>query len=569
MSSDLVEIVSEANDDESMDTEDDEPNNNDGDVPNVDTINTTTTASSKKKARDDANWPAELNTFTFEDKDCIICTSENNKKGKSDEAVSNIRSVATSISYTPPESDTVFNFELNKLTCANLRRFAAQIGCMNTYNKSKYITRYYIAQRKEKGTKNPDSEIGNINGDENTKNYVRVINTIFHPDFFPVFCTLNDRKDRDSFETGAGANNLSFWVSVSNFCNDWTNIDIQDFLRFDKLEFVNYEFYLKKAIENKHSPICCDQQTATSCRIMIEGLIKIRSSIIANMKQSGTNDSDPWKYTWVSIKKHSLTKTVSRFSAYYFFMCCTEHHNLLDSVLSRTLDEHLKSNSNEPIGSPLLKKRKQQQTNTKGSLIVQEGLLEEVKVLNNAFQNYFSKAEQIDKIKIVADKKKASIKELAILKKDLKDAYADYYRVTNYFTGNNPMLESNPQFNFLQKRLIEIQQEIQSCNNAINNHIVSNSEISIDTNSEVTPLRSITTNRIINNVNVYTPLISTGPTSTVATSSTSVATSVATSTPSTVNVSRVLNGKHKDDYDDADSINEYEPDDCLLNNLLN
>ena len=89
-----------------------------------------------------------------------------------------------------------------------------------------------------------------------------------------------------------------------------------------------------------------------------------------------------------------------------------EHHNSLENCLDRDLEDNIGSNSNEEIGSPV-KKRAKQNNNKNAILQVQAGLLDEVKVIRCVFQNYFIKNDAQD------------------MKVELKDKYAEYYRIND------------------------------------------------------------------------------------------------------------------------------------------
>jgi hypothetical protein len=203
-----------------------------------------------------------------------------------------------------------------------------------------------MAQKKTMSTNyNINDATSTHNATSNTKNYIRVINACFHPDNFEPFLKINDHKDRNDFEVGNGAKNDNFWSMVSDFQNDLDNKTINNFLHIEDYDSnPQYIIYLKEAIDAGHIPTGCVQQTGNSCRTIINGLIKIRGSMINNMKKSGTHSDDPWAYTVAAIGRHALTKTCSRFAAYYFYIQCREHPTM-DSCLTRFLDSSVKCDS--------------------------------------------------------------------------------------------------------------------------------------------------------------------------------------------------------------------------------
>lgn len=173
---------------------------------------------------------------------------------------------------------------------------------------------------------------------------MRVINGVFHPDYFSTFVMLNNRKGRSDFEVGAGANNINFWSIIADFINDASNIELDNFFFIDDNE--DYNKYTRKAESAGYLPVECSQQTGITCKAMIDGVVKIRSIMYSNMHKSGQNENDPFMYTTVAIKRQNLVRSVSQFAAYYFFMACTIHPEM-DSVLKRNLSNDVRADSTE------------------------------------------------------------------------------------------------------------------------------------------------------------------------------------------------------------------------------
>lgn len=395
-------------------------------------------------------FPVELKDITHDDMNCVTFVSEYDTKSTNDDDRQNIETVAYKLDYVVPSTGILYSLILNKMPAFNLRKLANKLGARGLGSCTKYQARRAIAECKIEGKAYVMSNITNYTSttaaDKNTKCYIRVINVVFHPENFEIFLTLNDRKDRANFEYSDGAHNKGFWHLISDMCNDFSNQDINTFINFSSLQFDNYEYYIKDAIDKKFSPTGGNLITADACRVIIEGLIKIRGVILFNMKVSGTNDNDPMHYTEVAIRKFNLTKTVSMFAAYYFFLCCTEHHNEVDSTLQRYLSDSVKSNSDETIAdSPKKKRRRNEKLENKDNEVseandINNGILHEVKTMSSTFQQHLNRNLVNDGIK------------------HNKDIESQYYKLLGFFTGPNAMTESNPQYNFLQKRLLIFQQ---------------------------------------------------------------------------------------------------------------
>jgi hypothetical protein len=74
--------------------------------------------------------------------------------------------------------------------------------------------------------------------------------------------------------------------------------------------------YVEQAEYCGYKPIGCCQQTGASCKTNVEGIIKIRGTIISSMTKSGQHGNNAYTYTELAIKQHNLVKTVSNFAAY-------------------------------------------------------------------------------------------------------------------------------------------------------------------------------------------------------------------------------------------------------------
>lgn len=299
------------------------------------------------RIRTEQPFPAELIGFGFDKKQYLILENEfkdDNTNGEREQIV-----VATGIRFTDELGNPTFYQKLDLLSATNLRILAKSFGCKNLGSKSKFCIRFAMAQKKSLGIRYLQNTVTNCNGAElNTKNYIRVINAVFHPDNYESFMLINDRKSRDDFETGNGSRNCVFYNNIANYYNDLMNHDLDYFLDPTDKEDDNFEQYIKEAIEDNHNPINCVQLNGLNVKAMITSLIKIRGSMIANMKQSGENEHDPMRYTQAAIKRQSYTKSVSRFSAYYFYMACLEHKEM-DNMLKRYLHVSMKCNSSTPL----------------------------------------------------------------------------------------------------------------------------------------------------------------------------------------------------------------------------
>jgi hypothetical protein len=285
-------------------------------------------------------FPPELENFSFADRNCVLCGNEPDPKPDASE---DTFEVAQTIVLTDSNGAETYSLVIDSLHSNNLRKLANMFGIRGQGSKSKWETRLAIAQKKSLQSRyNIGSLSYNNSSIDNTKNIVRVINGIFHPDNFETFLSLNDRKDRTDFEYGNGPNNVNFWALLADYVNDASNESLDSFRKVDN--DTTYDEYVEKAQLCGYSPIGCSQQTGISCKSMIEGVVKIRGTIIANMTKSGQHANDPYLYVDVAIKRHTLVKTVSTFAAYYFFMCTSQHPDV-DGVLKRYLSKSVKADS--------------------------------------------------------------------------------------------------------------------------------------------------------------------------------------------------------------------------------
>lgn len=271
-------------------------------------------------------FPPELRMFTYAHAMYLVCGNEKAPNSPADDD-DNYLEVAQKIEgYNDGKNEGNYNLILDRLTCKNLRLLAKQFGIKNLGSKTKFEIRLALAEKKNSNNRyNIDAFASSKHqtANDNTKNIVRIVNGVFHPDNFDTFLTLNDRKSRRDFETGPGANNMNFWSLIADYVNDLNNEDL-DYFRVDDNDEL-YKDYIKIAEDAGCLPVACSQQTGKTCKAIIKGVIKIRGTMIANMTKSGQNDNNPYMYTGLAIKRHSLVRSVSDFAAYYFFMKCVDH----------------------------------------------------------------------------------------------------------------------------------------------------------------------------------------------------------------------------------------------------
>lgn len=95
----------------------------------------------------------------------------------------------------------------------------------------------------------------------------------------------------------------------------------------------------KRIIEAKdegHSPNDCTPMTAATIKMIVLSMIKIRSTMISNMHQSGQHEYDPMLNTQSAIKTQGLFKIVSPFGQYYFYMLCTVYMEIDQRYLHKS-----------------------------------------------------------------------------------------------------------------------------------------------------------------------------------------------------------------------------------------
>jgi hypothetical protein len=261
--------------------------------------------------------PASLLNMRESDYTKIIVGDEINQKAKTAD-MQGLTSVATGVQL---EDGSVYDLKL--LSLDQLRKLAGALGVVAYSGKTKFETRQAMALRKTAGAAykncaaiNPDSATATSGTN------MRIINTLFLPEFYEQFTTINDRKDRKDFEVGNGANNRRFWASISDSVND-TEMD-------EIMVLPDNDVHISSAVDL--GEVDCSvftQQTWSTCSKKVSLLAKIRNIINDNMTISGNHESDPWTYVPLALQqaksKERAAFHVNAIEAYYFFIKCREY----------------------------------------------------------------------------------------------------------------------------------------------------------------------------------------------------------------------------------------------------
>lgn len=224
-----------------------------------------TTPTLKKKAEKHL-LPIELRNFTYADRQYMVCGMDNDtSKGNSE----NYFEVAQKIEGYGDEN---YSIVLNNLTVLGLRQLSKQFKIRNVGSQTKFEIQMLLAARKNSTDKYNIDGLGSskVTSADNTKIIVRIVNAVFHPDNFEAFLSLNDRKGRNAFETGLGANNNKFGSIIADFVNDVSNIDLDKFLIINATKNLDYHNHVLTAEDMGFLPIRCSQQTGDSCQASIE-----------------------------------------------------------------------------------------------------------------------------------------------------------------------------------------------------------------------------------------------------------------------------------------------------------
>jgi hypothetical protein len=202
------------------------------DVDDDDVEDSGTVPSTGRKKKGVVPFPPQQASFCFADRQFLLCGNENDPAA----AVPTSLEVAQSITILDADGKETYSVLVKLLTVPHLRRLSKQFGIKGYGSKMKYEIRQLLAAKKSSYDRyNIDALATPVNSSsaDNTKNIVRVINGVFHPDNFESFLTLNNRKDRSDFEYGNGANNVNFWTIVADCVNDATNTDLDTFRLLD------------------------------------------------------------------------------------------------------------------------------------------------------------------------------------------------------------------------------------------------------------------------------------------------------------------------------------------------
>jgi hypothetical protein len=178
---------------------------------------------------------------------------------------------------------------IDTLVTKDLRRLAKQFGIKNLRSCTKFEVQFALAEKKSISSCYSIKTLGNNNNScgDNTNNIICIINALFHPDNFKTFICLNDCKTRTDFEVGVGSNNSNFWALLADYVNDASNTDLDSFALIDNNN--EYNTYIEQAEYCGFIPIGCSQQIGQSWRTIVEGIIKMRGTIISNMTKSGNH----------------------------------------------------------------------------------------------------------------------------------------------------------------------------------------------------------------------------------------------------------------------------------------
>jgi hypothetical protein len=141
-------------------------------------------------------FPVELESFSFADRQCLICGNEKDPNS------SEMLEVAQKIILSDDDGNEYYSLEIKNLITFNLRKLARQFGLKNLGPRTKFEIRLALAEKKNCTSRyNIDALANNPrSSSDNTKNIIRVINAVFHPDNYETFLCINDRKDRKDFE---------------------------------------------------------------------------------------------------------------------------------------------------------------------------------------------------------------------------------------------------------------------------------------------------------------------------------------------------------------------------------
>jgi hypothetical protein len=370
----------------------------------------------KKKDQDKQILPRELESFSFDDRNSLICGS------KTDPSSMELLEVAQKIVFMDPiTGEITYSCNLETLHVHNLRLLATKFGIKNQGSRTKFSIQFALAEKKLHHKRCNIDILASSNGkpSNNTKNIVCVINCVFHPEHFDSFLCINDRKDCQDFEFGS--------------VNDVTNFGLDKFYSIDDNEEYNH-YIVRAEYSAGHLPIQCSIQTGSTCKTIIESVIKIRGTILNNMNKSGQNSNDPYLYASVAIKKHNLVRSVSPFAAYYFFMCCLDHPQI-DPVLMRYLPSSVKADSETYVVTDLSTSNKKVKTsNSEDFALMMENL--------NNFQSNFEEQGEIKRKHYNSIEKKSTFKLYLDLQKEIK---------ANPFMGNDP---------YVMKELLKLKEEL-------------------------------------------------------------------------------------------------------------
>jgi hypothetical protein len=208
---------------------------------------------------------------------------------------------------TNASGNETFNVLLNSLTAPHLCTLARNFGLKNLGSRTKFEICLAMAEKKHHATRyNINALAKTASSINNTKNIICVTNGGFHPDNYDSFLCINNWKDRADFEYRNGRNNNVFWSIIADLVNNASNESLDTFLIIDNND--EYNKCIDKAVVSGQQLTGCSQQTGITCKTIIKSVVKVRGTIISNMAKSGQHNNDPYLYTDIAIKRHSLVQ---------------------------------------------------------------------------------------------------------------------------------------------------------------------------------------------------------------------------------------------------------------------
>ncbi|CAB9521941.1 hypothetical protein SEMRO_1252_G256220.1 [Seminavis robusta] len=286
--------------------------------------------------------PPKVAAFRYEHKSRLELGEELNKRSKDNPGPF---TVAQYIVFGSESRGNYEKFEIDKLSCDQLRKLAVNFGCKGVSSAGKFEIRRRMAIRCTAATAYDNPEIVNNFAsarDLKINSTYRLLNTCVHSTYFQRFVDLHANKTRIDHESNRAGPYKQFWIDIADFYNDTENNQELSVIYGAVEEEDERQFDIATA--GPINPCNFNKLNHESCCQLVKDAMKAVEKIHAAMKKSGQGSNDPWSFCRKSVLTIRKGVEVSAEVAYYAFRI-REPHPQLEGSWDAMLTEDLAASS--------------------------------------------------------------------------------------------------------------------------------------------------------------------------------------------------------------------------------